>query len=133
MPRHTSRKDSDTHNKRREREVENARFLEEDDGEALEHEISTSVNYLTVPVGKRVTGVFVEFRPDVDPKGNPTERPVLLVNGETCVLPGHFQLVAALKKVSPGQTVRVSCLEKVTLPNGKSAWNYSVSTGDLPF
>lgn len=116
-----------------------ARILTEDDGENVGDEVSTVFSYLDIPVGRAVTGVFVELKPmrnRFDEK-HPQLRPVLLVGNETVVLRSHAQLVSAFQKIAIGSTVRVACTERVQVEGqDQDAYRYRVSAvqpGGEPF
>lgn len=130
---------------KREREEEQRatqdRLLTTDDGADVEggQQVSTAFTYVNLPVGKSITGVYVElksFRNRFD-ADHPQQRPVLLVKGETVILPGHSQLVAAFQKIRVGATVKVACTERVAVGMEQEAYRYRVSAaqagGDLPF
>jgi len=127
-------KKDDKGNKKEAREKESTLFTTPDDGEDFEHEVTTELHYITIQPGRSITGDFVELRPMQNRIENKEElRPVLLVQGQSVILPAHTQLVTAFGKIKTGATVKVACVERVAITGGRTAWNYRISTMALPF
>ena len=76
-------------------------------------------------IGDSITGIFTSVVEE-EYMGKPNFRPVLTVNNEEKILPGHIALLRALQPISYGENVEITLKERIKNKYNKTTNIYSV-------